>query len=223
MKRPTFIFAVALLRRVIVIVCIAVAVGAVALDVRSHFAVNTVYWNYVYHVRSQTSGTIEGRLFAENGIIEFWTHSSALMTAEPDEKVRAGVLESKRTDDEVIFGDYPPRADWSGDWEGFHGFCWYHVTTPIPPDPNAGLVSGTDQQWTIDLPLWFISLLAALPPASAATKLLRGRRRQHSSLCVSCGYDLRATPDRCPECATQVAPPQRQLSERRAGLDLRET
>jgi hypothetical protein len=46
------------------------------------------------------------------------------------------------------------------------------------------------------VPHWFLALaFAALP----AFRLAR-RRRPIPGLCPSCGYDLRATPDRCPEC-----------------------
>jgi hypothetical protein len=51
---------------------------------------------------------------------------------------------------------------------------------------------------------WLIIALAALP----AWTLWRWRRHIHrqrksKNLCAICGYDLRATPQRCPECGTQ--------------------
>jgi hypothetical protein len=49
-------------------------------------------------------------------------------------------------------------------------------------------------------PLWFPTLLFGIAPALTARAYLA--RRVNTGLCPHCGYDLRATPDRCPECAS---------------------
>ena len=52
------------------------------------------------------------------------------------------------------------------------------------------------------VPHWFIVLITALLPATRLYLLVRRRQQKRAGLCPTCGYDLRATPSRCPECGT---------------------
>lgn len=47
---------------------------------------------------------------------------------------------------------------------------------------------------------WLLALLLIVPPALALHRWRASRRARRIGLCRACGYDLRATPDRCPEC-----------------------
>jgi hypothetical protein len=55
-------------------------------------------------------------------------------------------------------------------------------------------------------PFWLPVLLTASLPVARLSVFHRRSRRARLGLCRSCGYDLRASPDRCPECG---APTQR--------------
>ena len=58
--------------------------------------------------------------------------------------------------------------------------------------------------WALTLPLWMVACVMLASPALWAVAALRRRRRLRANLCARCGYDLRASPDRCPECGTPV-------------------
>lgn len=65
-------------------------------------------------------------------------------------------------------------------------------------------LSSTGAYWEISIPFWLPLLFGAATPLWVATRVWQRRRRAGLGLCPGCGYDLRATPDRCPECGTTV-------------------
>src|SRR4051812_6063692 len=78
----------------------------------------------------------------------------------------------------------------------FRGFAGVELVT----EPSA---SGPPPYRMIVIPLLYPAAMLAVTPATWLAISLRRRRRARSGRCRECGYDLRATPDRCPECGTQ--------------------
>src|SRR4051795_11192874 len=50
----------------------------------------------------------------------------------------------------------------------------------------------------IMFPFWLLTCLTAAWPTATAAKRIRALRRTPAGTCSTCGYDLRATPERCP-------------------------
>ncbi|HEX4793012.1 MAG TPA: hypothetical protein VH370_04425, partial [Humisphaera sp.] len=60
------------------------------------------------------------------------------------------------------------------------------------------------QRLIIGVPFWFAVILFGVLPA-IRVRQWRAARKQTNRLCSTCGYDLRASPNKCPECGTVAA------------------
>lgn len=74
-----------------------------------------------------------------------------------------------------------------------------------------GRFFSNDYTWVgLGMPDWLVAIVLVLP----SLPWLLSRRRKRSTtagLCPACGYDLRATPHRCPECGT-IPPKKERIS-----------
>lgn len=72
-------------------------------------------------------------------------------------------------------------------------------------EANWVLANHRSSHWQLVFPAWMAAIATAMLPAFWIALMLRRRRgaqRMRRGLCSRCGYDLRASTDRCPECGT---------------------
>ena len=98
------------------------------------------------------------------------------------------------------------------------GFVWTYYTSSVKdqseiPKSLVGFelshknsVNGTrhDEYWHAIVPSWFAVIVFGLLPGFRLWTWNRQRKRKRDNLCLKCGYDLRESPDRCPECGAAV-------------------
>jgi hypothetical protein len=89
----------------------------------------------------------------------------------------------------------------------------YHVTYKARPGAREGYRPIRFAGWRTDtagysgvfVPHWMLCVMLAMAPAAWLARRRSSRRRRRTGCCPACGYDLRATPDRCPECGAVTA------------------
>jgi hypothetical protein len=77
-----------------------------------------------------------------------------------------------------------------------HGFAGFGIRRRAP-----GQMRFTD----LLVPVWPLIVVSSLIPAAWLYAHRKRHVRRQAGRCSACGYDLRATPDRCPECGTVPA------------------
>jgi hypothetical protein len=123
-----------------------------------------------------------------------------------------------------IGGFHPPLRYWYGsDPVGTHTRSGWSTDAPLSRVEldeswaDVGPLSALRPRWSVlgltyttkpghlselRVPLWLPAALTFLMPAMRALRWKNRRRKHCAGLCLLCGYDLRATPNRCPECGT---------------------
>jgi hypothetical protein len=69
--------------------------------------------------------------------------------------------------------------------------------TDAPRGPPAAI------EYTV--PIWMVAAVLAASLVAALRRVRRRKSLRARNLCPSCGYDLRATRDGCPECGASAA------------------
>lgn len=130
--------------------------------------------------------------------------------------------------DYVIAADIGPGPSPHPNWQPITSLPRYMQPFP-PPKPKVfsftwepyahrlsapGIFYDMNFGWnytSLTLSWWLIAALSAVIPLAWTARFMRSRRasqRPQGNLCHSCGYDLRASNERCPECGTPIPPNQ---------------
>ena len=166
------------LLNLLTVLSLLLCIAAVALWVRSYWYVDVLRW----------PGGIVRSVGSHNGIL-------VLQSYKPDRD--APYLPWRQTS---------RGRDPGYDWRNWGGSPWNRSGFGYAEGSTA---AGNRIRQAV-VPHWAVALAAGFLPAALARRLQghrRRRRRAKAGLCPRCGYDLRGSPDTCPECGTMAKAP----------------
>jgi hypothetical protein len=137
---------------------------------------------------------------SDTPVFEYWTAEKLIQINTDRYALHLVIVDGQRPVYEAPFS--PRRRYFGSSLASKYGFSLGGFVFAYTASPTRGFDYVVMPFTEIALPLWFIGL-ATLAPALLWLKRWRvARRRAGRGICRKCGYDLRATPERCPECGT---------------------
>jgi hypothetical protein len=142
---------------------------------------------------------------------DFWAHQNVGAGAKPGVIVSTwtftsvwgfiAIAHSRQSVEAATFAEltFPPVNGWrytrttSDNRFWFGRFGWDHTHSETADASRTRVM----------VPWWCVATAAAVLPLTWTIRRIKRRRRSAAGRCPTCGYDLRATPDRCPECGKQ--------------------
>jgi hypothetical protein len=172
------------LRKYLWITCVAGSVVVGALSIGLGVASYLGNWWLRYAVDDYVQPSQWIAKSGQGSVSLILTHPPDLEWARNRRKIWHGGVSRRGWD-----GLFHPHSTW--------GFTWhyYTVTNGPPGNPPISYVF-------IRIPYWFILLLCLPAPVIAWRRRRKRPRTEREGLCRVCGYDLRASESRCPECGT---------------------
>jgi hypothetical protein len=179
---------------------LVLSVATIALWIRSHRTWDAIDWHRGDH-RLQLRVAdgilaIQRSRNPEGNIYWCFLHYSCPKPAPFDWSKIPGDVFGVITDDMIFWDRF-----WWVDQRVFQagGFAFYRSAILNDSKPTA------PQGWALETPLWFWFMVISIFPFCIVIGSFQRKRRFQRGACVNCGYDLRATPDRCPECGKRRA------------------
>lgn len=155
------------------------------------------YWRQTF----QPKGAVYGQDSIENlrGVLGiFWmreTETDPFTIAECERGYRVGFYNKWSR---MTWVDPPKPRYW---WERMGLYLQAHDLHKF------GAQSVNARSRYVGVPYWLLVVLTAIPPGLWLRSRFLRRYPAGAGFCAACGYDLRATPDRCPECGTEAPKP----------------
>ena len=103
----------------------------------------------------------------------------------------------------MIFVTYGSKRPSLSGW-AFLGFDQQGYETFLKPEVN---IPWRNEALRVIAPLWIPTVLFWAYPLYLKSGVHRRRKRKKLGLCLKCGYDLRASKERCPECGQEFEIP----------------